>query len=104
MDQLLLQESYELIKKHLPVEGNYDDGPDTTFDRLHAWLTKEIQVLLDTDFNALLNALYRIDVQEVRVREIIELGDPDLVAPELARVVLHRQIQKVDTRRKYSSG
>ncbi len=104
MDQSLLQDSYELIKKHLPVEGNYDDGPDMTFDRLHAWLTKEIQIMLDTDFNGLLNALYRIDVQEARVREIIELGNPDHIAPELAKVVLRRQIQKVETRRKYSSG
>ena len=103
MDSLLISQSYELIKKDLQLTDNFDDGDDPSFDRLLSWLTKEVQSLLDRDFASLLNALYRIDVDERRVEEVLAVHDPDTLASQLARLILDRQLLKAQTRRKYSS-
>ncbi|MEM9324518.1 MAG: hypothetical protein AAGA85_02635 [Bacteroidota bacterium] len=102
MDESIIEDSLQLIKKDLPVESNFDDRQDYTADRLLAWLTSEISRMLDEDFGALLNALYRIDVPEQSVKTLLELEAPDQIAPSLARLVMDRQFQKVITRRRYA--
>lgn len=61
-------------------------------------LTRVIQQLLDTDFERLMNGLYRIDVDENKVKLAMTTND---VAENIALLIIERELQKVETRKKY---
>ena len=63
------------------------------------WLTGEIRILLDLDFNRLMNILYRIDVSEEKVKKAFAEDDP---AFSIAGLIIERELKKVETRSKYS--
>ncbi len=67
-------------------------------DKLKAWLTNEIRLLMDQDFQGLLNILYRIDISEQKAKEAFSILN---TAERLAELVLARELQKVKTRKKY---
>ena len=93
----------QLIQKDLDLPAtDINLVPSPGLDQLHAYLTMAISELLDKDFNKLLNALYRIDIDEIKVARIINLEDTDNIAPSLAELVIKRELQKVETRKKYS--
>lgn len=94
----------QLIQKDLDLpETEINQLQSPQMDELHQYLTLAIRELLDTGFNRLLNALYRIDVSEKKVSEVIHMEAPDEIAPKLATLVIERELQKVHTRRKYSN-
>ena len=78
------------------------DIPETevsTAEDFQLILTKLIRHLLDNDFESLLNGLYRIDVSEEKVKQAMSSsGD---TAEEIALLIIERELQKVETRRKY---
>lgn len=62
-------------------------------------LARAIQYLIDTDFEKLMHLLYRVDVDEQKVKQAFGLEQD--VAHELALLVIEREKQKVITRAKY---
>ena len=70
----------------------------STEDQFLKLLTQVIQHLLDSDFERLMNGLYRIDVDENKVKLAMTTDD---VAENIARLIIQRELQKVETRRKY---
>lgn len=103
MDEFLLAEkSYQLIRKDLGLKEEIVlKDLNNDFDQLEEYLTKQVNHLLDHDFNALLNAMYRIDIPEDRVNHILYESSPDTLANNLARVIIEREKQKAITRLKY---
>lgn len=73
-------------------------GADSTaVDNVRNWLTARVAYLLNNDFNALVNLLYRIDVYESKAKSCF--GQPnDKIAECLAQLIWERQIQKARTR------
>lgn len=71
-------------------------------DELLRWLTQVITYLLEKDFERLLQAMYRIDVDEQKFKSVFA-GEGD-IADGLAKLVMDREIQKVAFRKKYSEG
>jgi hypothetical protein len=71
------------------------------FDKLKEWLAYEIQILLDHDFEKLLNMLYRIDVNEQKAKEAFADLNPSM---KLAELIIAREIKKVETRKKYGNN
>jgi len=59
--------------------------------------------LLDNDISKMMNILYRTDVDEERLKSLLisksELPSAEVIADEYIR----RQMQKIETRKKYSS-
>jgi hypothetical protein len=99
----LAQQSFELIKKDLGLaEESLMLEEQDGFEALHQKLTTIVQYLLDKDFGRLLNAMYRIDISEHQVKDILNFGKPDQIASELAKSIIEREKQKVITRIKYS--
>jgi len=94
--------SLNLIKKDLGLENDFDLSDEDPFAQLHDFLTKQVQYLLDHDFGRLLNAMYRIDISEQRVKEILNLAEPPEIASKLADAIILREKQKMITRLKYS--
>lgn len=61
------------------------------------WLEEKVKYLLDHDFNALVNLLYRIDVYESKAKTCF--GQPNAeIAKCLANLIWERQMQKYKNR------
>lgn len=72
----------------------------STIEKLINWLTGEIRILIDRDFQKLMNILYRIDVNEEKTKMAFATNDP---ANEIAKLIIERELQKVESRKKYKS-
>lgn len=61
-------------------------------------LRQLIIYLLVHNLEKLWNILYRIDVNEQKVKALFEQNDPGKIAPEMARLIYERLEQKAQTR------
>jgi hypothetical protein len=86
-----------LLKKDLELEPI----SSPSWEELNAELKKFINHLLNNDFERLLQGLYRIDVNEERVKEILNVEPPETIADKLTDLILKRQRQKAITRMQY---
>ncbi len=59
-----------------------------------------IQLILQSP-EKLWNILYRIDVNETKVKQIFSNSAPLLIAPELADLIIERMLQKAKSRMAY---
>ncbi|MEP0987711.1 hypothetical protein [Ekhidna sp.] len=103
MDEVtLVRSSYQLIRKDFGLEEHLDfkEGENES-DRLEDFLTKQVNYLLDHDFNRLLNILYRIDIPENKVKALLQKSAQGEIARNLALAIIKRQKQKVITRQQY---
>lgn len=78
------------------------DMPETTtVDVLERMLAVRINTLIVDDFNQLVQLLYRIDVQEEKLKKLLKEDTGTDAGLLIARLILERQWQKIETRRKY---
>jgi hypothetical protein len=83
-----LNRSYELeLGEHLNI------------DELEDSLGQKINILIREDFSALVQWLYRIDVSESRLRKLLKVDTGEDAGKIIARLVMERQWQKMETRR-----
>jgi hypothetical protein len=97
----VLKSNIEVAQQLLLKDLDIDD-PGLIFSKMEAlqnWLAGEIAVLLDRDFQRLLNILYRIDINESKVKLAFTADKP---AWEIAGLIIERELKKVATRREYS--
>jgi hypothetical protein len=73
-----------------------------TMDALEALLAEKINEMINKDFNALVQLLYRIDVNEAKLRGVLRDNQASDSGRLIARLILERQWQKILTRREYS--
>jgi hypothetical protein len=94
-----LEISQQLIHKYfgLPSEDLANE-----YEAVLEPLKKQIQYLLNEDFQALLNAMYRIDVDENKFKIALEFSRPSQMAENIGRLILDRIVVKAQTRLKYS--
>ena len=71
----------------------------STAEDFQQMLTEVIRHLLENDFERLLNGLYRIDVDEEKVKQA--MASEEDVAAQIASLIIEREMQKVVTREKY---
>ena len=94
---LLISKDFGISQSEFGIET--EQKPDYT--ELLKKLTRVIKYLMDHDFQKLLNGFYRIDVDQSKVSQILEITNSDDIAFELAILVLDRELQKVESRLKY---
>jgi hypothetical protein len=75
-----------------------------TMDALEAILAERIDAMINHDFNRLISLLYRIDVSEHSLRQLLEQNRGADGGKLIARLILERLWQKILTRRIYSSN
>lgn len=68
------------------------------------WLTEKLEYLIANNFEGLLFILYRIDVSEARVREMISSTGGAHPARTIAELILERQKQKLYWRNKFKQS
>ncbi|MFY0627984.1 MAG: hypothetical protein JXR07_16925 [Reichenbachiella sp.] len=91
-----------LIRSHFQL-GDQELLHSESFEKLEKSLTSIISYMLDKDFNRLLNAFYKIDLDEQKFKEILANTSTEILANSLAKEVITRELQKVETRLKYKS-
>jgi len=90
-----------LIGKDLDLAESTALTKVNAYDELKEYLVQEIKILLSSNFQQLLNVLYRIDVSETKAGQAIALKEPSAIADKLAELILERQYQKAKTRIAY---
>lgn len=80
-----------------------DDGLEqcNNYEQLKESLTSRIIFLLLNEMEKLLHILYRIDVNEKKVKEAFAQNNPKNIAPILAELIIERETQKVISRHRH---
>ncbi len=76
---------------------------DITGDQLLEILAAHINELIDHDFNKLVNVLYRIDVNESKLRQMLNENAHD-TGRVIAGLIIERQLQKIAARESFRTN
>jgi hypothetical protein len=76
--------------------ANFDD-----YNALREYLTNKLADLMDKDLSYVINTLYRIDVDEEKVRKLFSPDNKDFIPEVLADLIINRELQKINFRRRY---
>ena len=74
-----------------------------TYEELHSKLSEEINHLINHDFEKLVFYLYRIDVNENKMRNVLEQREGENAAGLIADLIIERQLQKIESRKKFKA-
>ena len=86
--------------KDAAPDGTVPEGPWSE-TALEIQLAEKINQLIQQDFGALVQLLYRIDVPEAKLRRMLDDNTGEDAGRLIARLIMERQWQKIETRRKY---
>nr|WP_294905462.1 hypothetical protein [uncultured Lacibacter sp.] len=70
-------------------------------NELEQKLTDHINHLINTDFEKLIYYLYRIDVNESGMKQLLQQQQGENAAQLIARLIIDRQLQKLQTRQQF---
>ena len=72
-----------------------------SMDELRNLLSGHIHHLINNNFNKLVGILYRIDVSETKLRQLLEDKQAADAGMIIADLIIERQIQKIQSRESY---
>ena len=96
-----VQDISGLVVSDFNLEDKRDSLISNDFEEFREKLQDLINYLLDHDFERLLNAMYRLDINEDKFRKALGNQQSENIARDIAELVIDREMQKVITRRKY---
>jgi hypothetical protein len=70
-------------------------------EELEDSLAERLNTLIRSDFNMVVSILYRIDINEARLKELLKTAAEEEEGRIMARLIIERQTQKIETRRRY---
>ena len=86
------------------ITNGYERLPDINEDRtdLISKVAERVAFLMDTNMELFFNHLYRMDVDEKKVHEVLYGSDSEEpVNILLAKLIVERQIKRLETKRKF---
>jgi hypothetical protein len=72
--------------------------------QLEDLLAEKFNNMIGKDFSGLVQFLYRMDISETRIRHLLKENTGEEAGRIIARLVIERQIQKIETRRQFKTG
>ncbi len=92
------------LERNLQTNFNFDLSVDQTgldsesayLEYIQKQLALRVKFFIQTDMDKLLQALYRIDVNDRETDEAFSLGEINKVSDRIAQLILKRQLQKLD--------
>lgn len=78
------------------------DTESAFLNHLQLKLSERIKFFIRTDIDKLMQVLYRIDVDDAMSSKAFDLGEIGRVSDELARLIISRQLQKLEYSRKFT--
>jgi hypothetical protein len=93
----------ELVKIEKLIADNLEVTiPNSaSLDDLKIVLTSKFNELINSDFNHLIQLLYRIDVSEAKLKHALKENKGGDTAGLLADLVIERQLQKIKSRQEH---
>ena len=88
------------IKKEMAIE--LPDNID--LNELKEKLTQHINHLIQHDFERLVAILYRIDINEKKLKELLQRYSDKDSGGIIAQLIIERQLEKIKTRQQFKSG
>ncbi|UCS95172.1 hypothetical protein KZP23_09250 [Echinicola marina] len=98
MEYQYILESVQLLQKDFDLPSPHES---ISREELIALLEPVVRQLLDRDFERLLQICYRVDLGEVRLKQILHESNPEQMSRELSEALVNRQIQKIEIRKRY---
>lgn len=77
------------------------EAPRDSEAKLRDWLQNRIGYMLDHETDLLLSTLYRLDIDEYKIKQVLQKGTQVPVATGLAELVLDRQRERHLTKQEY---
>lgn len=108
-----MNEKNEIVSLQKIVEKDFVDSsfktliPSNNFEKLEEfrkYLITRLKALLENNYDLLVNALYRIDVNEEKLSELFSGKSRDNIPEKLADLIIERQLQKIRFRQQYREG
>lgn len=93
-DQLLPPERILQARSEVELRGQQ------LFDELATY----VNGLIQTDFEQLVRILYRMDVSEPKLKQLLKEHPEDDAGKLIASMMIERQVQKIQTRKMFEKG
>jgi nucleotidyltransferase/DNA polymerase involved in DNA repair len=94
-------ENAELIKL-LNNELSIEIAEKISYSELHVQLSTYINTLIKDDFDKLITYLYRIDVNEQKLKSLLQQNPNEDAGNIIATLIIERQQEKIKTRKQFS--
>jgi hypothetical protein len=72
---------------------------DISFELLKQKLSTHINQLIQSDFEKLVSLLYRIDISEPKLRQLLQQKKGEDAADTITEMIIERQLQKIKSRK-----
>lgn len=99
--KLRVMENEELIVS-LNNDLQIELAEKISFEEIREKLAAYINHLINHDFQQLIMLLYRVDVNERKLRALLKENQNDHAGNIIAELIIERQLQKIKTRKEYS--
>ena len=91
-----LHKDFSLEKESLPAV--------TDIENIRKHLINKVIELMSRDYNRFLNSMYRIDVSESKVSEILRSKNRITIPERFADLIIERQMLRIKTQKLYRDG
>ena len=97
---LILKETFNIINKDFRLDREINNRQDLEdgLREIKENLTERIRYLMDHDYDKLMFILYRIDVNETKLKQAFKENSFDNMPPLIAGLVIERQLIKAKMR------
>ena len=93
-------ELIRLLNNELPVEIT----GQKSYAEIHAQLSAYINTLIKNNFDKLITYLYRIDINEQKLKSLLQKNPDEDAGNIIATLIIERQQQKIKTREQFSQS
>ena len=102
-----VREVSQLISNEFSLQGlnsvmRIDDL--NNLKELRSYLSGKIIEMMDRNYDLFFKALYRIDIAEDKLQRLFAVGNKEFIPNALADLIIERQLQKIEFRKKYKKG
>ena len=78
--------------------------PTISNDELLLRMSEIIDHLIEKDFKKLVYVLYKVDVSEVKLKQLLQSANNEKASYIIAQLIIERQTQKIASRKKFRSN
>lgn len=93
------KELIQIINKQVDI----DLSEDISKNELQQKFTVFINKLIVNDFQRLITILYRVDVDELKLKRLLKENAGNNAGEIIANLIIEREIQKIETRKQFGS-
>lgn len=107
MPENIIQETIKLLSGDLEIEPKYFPvvvEENEAWEKLGELIAEKVLYLMENDVEQLKYVLYRLDINERKVKTVLAESPFGEAASGIADLILKREIEKAQTRQQYGSS